>query len=77
MPPPWPCSDTIGMPAIFSDSTSRRMVRRDTSNRSASSVDVTLSFCSKIERIPISLSIFTTTTCLSDVYGSIIAYSNG
>ena len=48
----------IGIPALQRSSISRFIVLRDTSNLSASSGAVIFSSCSKIDNIPISLSIF-------------------
>ena len=58
IPPPVPCIVLIGIPALQRSSISRLIVRLETSNRSASSGAVVFSFCSKIDNIPISLSIF-------------------
>lgn len=55
--------------ASFTDcSISRNIVLRDTSNFSASSPNVTLSFCRRIESMPISLSIFKNCTPFLSLY---------
>ena len=54
------------MPARPRDSMSRWMVRRDTSNCSASSGAVTFSRWSKMDRMPISRSIFMEYTAFPD-----------
>ena len=56
--PPAPWAVEMGMPARHRDSMSRWMVRRDTSNCSASSGAVILSRWSKMDRMPMSRSIF-------------------
>ncbi len=58
MPPPEPCEVLIGIPALQRSSISRLIVLLDTSNFSASSGAVVFSSCSKMDKIPMSLSDF-------------------
>ena len=66
MPPPVPWAVEMGMPARHRDSMSLWMVRRDTSNCSASSGAVTFSRWSRMDNMPMSRSIFMSRTAFLD-----------
>ena len=67
-PPPIPEYVTIGIPALFNVSKSRKIVRLETSNLSASSFIVILSVLTSIFNIPNNLSIFIAVHFLSIIY---------